>query len=189
MKCTIRSCTSSAVLQTQSKNISRLNEVSTRAMKTIDVAREAAALLVKPRDLLSAAEDFAAHFAPMQKSLVKCGFLACAACAHVTAADAANLARECATRHESAFASTKNRRAKFFSTASKNLPSRASIASEIARITRRPIRATRPARHVLRAETRRDSRLGRVNLVDSHRRRDGWTPHLARPARTPRRQR
>jgi hypothetical protein len=142
MKCTIRSCTSSAVLQTQSKNISRLNEVSTRAAKTRDVAREAASLLVKRRDVLSVARDFATDFATMQKTLVKCGFLACAAHASDAVSIVADRVRARTKSRESMRAATKNRCAKFFSTASLNRPLQQLIAIGIERITHRAIRSS-----------------------------------------------
>ena len=135
MKCTIRSCTSSAVLQTRSKNISRLNETSTRTTNTFDVAREATTLLVKRRDLLSVAQDFATRFSTMRKTLAACGFLACATRAHASATTVADLARECAKRRQSPLASAKNRHAKFFSTASWNRCLRERFAIGIERIT------------------------------------------------------
>src|SRR5580658_7631069 len=135
MKCTIRSCTSSAVLQTRSKNISRLNETSTRATNSFDVAREAATLLVKHRDLLSVAQDFATHFSTMRKTLAACGFLACAARSSATFTTAAELVRECAKRPRKSACVGKKSSCKFFSTASWNRCPQERLAIGIERIT------------------------------------------------------
>ena len=172
MKCASRSRTSSAVLQTQSKNISRLNEVSTRTTKTQRGAREAVSLLVKQCDVLGVAQDFATNFARMQKTLVSCGFLACSTRTRVTFAIVADHVHEATKRREDMRVTARNRCAKFFSTASLNRPLQALIAIEIERITPRAIRAyaTEHRRRDARGEsnTRRRGSARPLEASDSH---------------------